>query len=156
MQIPEVHTDHIEIAGHGKKKLEWLSRIVMGKDENNHNLVIHIYHVNDDNFQKMMERAWVKSGIMAQGVTCELSYTDGIGDFEIDAYDAIFFKVDPTHAKAYKDMFVGALQALYQEQMDAGNDQSNGPRVRESLDAGGDSVPKMQQNSNSQNGPQEE
>lgn len=154
--IPEVHVDQIKIPGHGTKKLEWLSRAVMAKDEINHNLIIHIYHVEDVNFMKMMERAWSRSGIMDQGITCELSYTDEFEGFEIDAYDAIFFKVDPMYAKAHKDMFVRALIALYQEQSDArdGGSDDSGRKVLRGT--GGDAVPKMQQNSNRQDGPQEE
>ena len=156
MNIPEVHEEKIDIPGLGVKKLEWLSRAVMAKDEIHHNLILHIYHIRDEGFPAMMERAWVQSGIMDQNITCELSYTDSIGDYEIDAYDAIFFRVDPMYAKAYKDMFVRALVALYQEQAnDMGKrpDEAGGSGVR---GASGEEVPEMQQNSNHQKGPREE
>lgn len=157
MNIPEVHEEQVAIPTLGTKKVEWLSRSVMSKNEINHNLVLHIYHVEDPAFPKMMEQAWVRSGIMDQNVTCELSYTDGIGDFKIDAYDAIFFKVDPTHAKAYKDLFIRALQALYQEQQDASaRDAGSDARRHEIHGTDRAKVSKMQQNSNRQDGPQEE
>lgn len=156
MNIPDVHEEKIDIPGLGVKKLEWLSRAVMAKDEIHHNLILHIYHVQDENFPAMMEQAWVKSGIMDQGITCELSYTDEYEGYEIDAYDAIFFKVDPMYAKAHKDMFVRALVALYQERtngLENGRDESGGSGVR---GTSGKEVPKMQQNSNRQEGPQDE
>lgn len=156
MGVPEVHTDQIEIPTMGTKKLEWLSRAVMAKDEVHHNLILHIYHVRDENFMAMMEKAWATSGIMDQDITCELSYTDEFEGYEIDAYDAIFFKVDPLYAKAYKDMFVKALCDLYQEQADARNAESDGTRRQELHGAGGAEVPKVPQNSNRQDGPQEE
>ena len=115
--IPEVHVETLNLHGLGEHKIEWLIRSVDkygATIELKHNLIIHIYHVADYEFLEKLKAAWEASGLANQGIALERSYTDRIGDFEIDAYDAILYDIDPCFAESYKDTYLRAVAKLYE------------------------------------------
>ncbi len=115
--IPEVNVETLMLHGLGEHKVEWLIRSVdkYGPTvELKHNVVIHIYHVADHEFLDKMKIAWETSGLANQGIALERSYTDRLGDFEIDAYDAILYDIDPCFAESYKDTYLRAVAKLYE------------------------------------------